>query len=157
MSGCFDDTGKRDLWRWELSGPGRRGIAVSVPGIPGPAEALRGGLCGCVAGAAQRAVGSGLGLTRVDAAGPGQGRGPLDSSRIVAAASRARKLNWRKTPLRQRGAQKSWTTSGLGSSSQAELQRPVLPGAAGVNKEAELGKAGHPCAEMDLHMDEHLC
>lgn len=78
--------GKWDLWRWELGGPGRRGIAVSVPGISGPAEALRGGLCGSVAGAAQRAVGSALGLTRVDAAGPGQGHGPLDSRRTMAAA-----------------------------------------------------------------------
>lgn len=120
-----------------------------MPGISGPAKALRGGLCGSVAGAAQRAVGSGLGLTRVDAAGPGQGHGPPDSRRPVAAASRAQKLTGENTPSA------AWCPEVVNEERFGKPQRPVFPGDAGVNKETKLGKAGHPCAE--LHRDEHLC
>lgn len=138
------------LFRGEWTLLGSWGVGCVAMGTERPGPPWNSGLG---AGAVPRAVGSGLGLTRVDAAGPGQGHGRLDSRRTVAATSRARKLTGENAPSAA-WCPKSWTTSGWGSSSQG----PALPGAAGVNKEAERGgKAGHPCAEMELHRDEHRC
>lgn len=68
--------------------------------------------------------------------------GTRPARRTVAAASRALKLAGENTPS------VLWYPEVVDDEQLGKLQRPVLPGAAGVNKEAELGKAGHPCAEM---------